>query len=57
MHGGPVKAAPAPPYGPVLGCCAYATFVGDGADYACAARVWAQRSAILQPPPAHTFQQ
>ena len=33
---------PAPPYGPILGCCAYATFEGDGAEYACAARVWAQ---------------
>ena len=51
MHGGPVKAAPAPPYGPVLGCCAYATFVGDGADYACAARVWAQ--SVLETGTAH----
>ena len=52
MHGNAANAAPAPPYGPVLGCCAYATFVGDGAEYACAARVWAQRQAystIRQP--------
>ena len=51
MHGGPVKAAPPPPYGPVLGCCAYATFVGDGADYVCAARVWAQ--SVLETGTAH----
>ena len=51
MHGGPVKATPAPPYGPVHGCCAYATFVGDGADYACAARVWAQ--SVLETGTAH----
>jgi hypothetical protein len=51
MHGGPVKATPAPPYGPVHGCCAYATFVGDGADYACAARVWAQ--SVLDTGTAH----
>ena len=42
---------PAPPYGPILGCCAYATFVGDGAEYACAARVWAQ--SVLETGTAH----
>ena len=46
------NAYPAPvPYGPILGCCAYATFVGDGAEYACAARVWAQ--SVLETGTAH----
>jgi len=51
MHGNTSNASPARTYGPILGCCAYATFVGDGAEYACAARVWAQ--SVLETGTAH----